>query len=319
MRGRKMDYIKKADRILGELIKEGKRDFIIFPFGERGMELKQILNQKYGIFEKYIVDNRVYSISENQKIINIEELQKLDTTNTIILLANDREETFNELRYQLTKVVDKALIVDVYSYSMYYDKKVYSEPNYFKDIRLATLESASREIYHNHVDGAIAECGVYRGEFSKIMARLMPDRRLYLFDTFSGFDERDNTGIDDEYLFSPYAKDFNFKDTSVELVLDNIGYQVDVVVRKGYFPNTAEGLEKEKFAVVSLDTDLYEPILSGLKFFWPRLNAGGFIFVHDFGGIKGVRNAVIDFCEKEHIGYTPLPDICHSAVLAKPL
>ena len=62
-----MDYIKKADRILGELIKEGKRDFIIFPFGERGMELKQILNQKYGIFEKYIVDNRVYGSKSRKK------------------------------------------------------------------------------------------------------------------------------------------------------------------------------------------------------------------------------------------------------------
>ena len=39
----------------------------------------------------------------------------------------------------------------------------------------------------------------------------------------------------------------------------------------------------EKFAFVSLDTDLYKPTLAGLEFFWPRMSKGGFIFIHDFG------------------------------------
>lgn len=68
-----------------------------------------------------------------------------------------------------------------------------------------------------------------------------------------------------------------FKNTAVDVVLDKIGHHVDTVVRKGYFPETAKGLEEERFAFVSLDTDLYQPILAGLEFFWPRLNPGGMI------------------------------------------
>ncbi len=46
-----MSYFKKANRVLKRLIQSGKKDFVIFPFGERGMQIKQILNQRYGITE----------------------------------------------------------------------------------------------------------------------------------------------------------------------------------------------------------------------------------------------------------------------------
>jgi len=317
-----VNYFEKADRVLKKLIGEGKKDFIIFPFGMRGMELKHILDQRYGIKERYIVDNGISSISKDTHIINLAELQERDISGITVLLANDNEKTFNELRSNLRKVIDKNKIVDVYSYSMYFDEEVYHEYNYLNylgDVRFAALESAAREIYSNHVQGAIAECGVYKGDFAKLMARLMPDRTLYLFDTFEGFDERDNTGLDDSYLFDVRAKEQIFKDTSVELVLSQIGHQVDTIIRKGYFPKTTEGIETERFSLVSLDTDLYEPIMAGLEFFWVRLNPGGFIFIHDFGSINGVKKAVIEFCRREHIGYVRLPDNCHSVVLSKPL
>ena len=59
-------------------------------------------------------------------------------------------------------------------------------------------------------------------------------------------------------------------DTSVEFVLENIGYRANCIIRKGWFPETTTGLENEKFAFVHLDTDLYKPILAGLKFFGPE-------------------------------------------------
>ncbi|MDR1267790.1 MAG: TylF/MycF family methyltransferase [Holosporales bacterium] len=48
-----------------------------------------------------------------------------------------------------------------------------------------------------------------------------------------------------------------------------------LVFRKGYFPDTAASDADEKFAFVSLDTDLYQPIHAGLEFFYPRLHEGG--------------------------------------------
>lgn len=183
------------------------------------------------------------------------------------------------------------------------------------------METAAREIYKNGVDGAIAECGVYKGGFANYMSRFMPDRKLYLFDTFSGFDKRDIDDVEKK-LSCNFLSRTNMDDTSVTIALNNIGYRANAIVRQGYFPDTAVGLEDERFAFVSLDTDLYKPILAGLEFFYPRMNPGGYIFVDDMGhkDLLGVRKAVIEFCEKEKIGYVNIFDGTDtSAIIVKPL
>ena len=49
------------------------------------------------------------------------------------------------------------------------------------------------------------------------------------------------------------------------------------IVKQGFFPETATDVE-DTFCFVSIDTDLYEPIYQGLKFFYPKLEKGGYIF-----------------------------------------
>lgn len=269
-----MNHFLKADRIIKDLVVKGYKKFILFPFGEQGNMIKGILNNRYGIEETYIVDNGLAGISSNDKIISLEQMKQLDLTDQLILLTSDNEAVYSELRYQLLQCVSIDKVIDVFSYSMYFDEKVYYEKPYYSHPRLHALERAACEIYKNKVDGAIAECGVYKGWFANFMSRCMPDRTLYLFDTFSGFDNRD---IDEteEIDSGRFREKTNLGDTSVEEALGNIGYRANAIVRKGYFPDTARGLEDERFAFVSLDTDLYKPILEGLKFFYPRLNAGG--------------------------------------------
>ena len=41
------------------------------------------------------------------------------------------------------------------------------------------------------VPGDVAELGVYRGDFAVLLNLAFSERRLHLFDTFDGFDERD--------------------------------------------------------------------------------------------------------------------------------
>ena len=93
------------------------------------------------------------------------------------------------------------------------------------------------------------------------------------------------------------------------------------VIRRGYFPDTAAGLEQERFCLVSLDADLYAPILSGLIFFYPRLVPGGMILLHDYNNerFRGARQAVEEF-EKQYgrLCLVPLCDLHGSAVIVKP-
>ena len=183
--------------------------------------------------------------------------------------------------------------------------------------RLATLELASREIYKYKVEGATAELGVYKGNFAKRINHFFPDRKLYLFDTFEGFDNRD-ADFDRAKNFSKSQQDFS--DTSVNIVMGKMEHPENCIVKKGWFPETTEGIdEKDKFCFVSLDADLYQPILSGLKFFYPKLSVGGVIMIHDFNARKyqGAREAVKEFCTENKIGYVCISDECGSAVIAK--
>lgn len=190
--------------------------------------------------------------------------------------------------------------------------KVQQLTNY---IRISTLELAVREIYEKQVAGAVAELGVYKGEFAKYLNAAFPDRRLYLFDSFEGFSDRDST-IDRNQNFS--TGDQNFSDTSVSLVLGKMKHRDNCIVKKGWFPESLQGLE-ETFCFVSLDADLYKPIYDGLEYFYPRLSKGGYIFVHDYNNnlYAGAKQAVREFCEKMNIGYTPISDSWGTVVIAK--
>lgn len=185
------------------------------------------------------------------------------------------------------------------------------------DVRLATLKMISQEIYERNVPGAIAELGVYQGYLAAAMNRLFPERKLYLFDTFSGFDERDIAIEKSEGLSQ--AMTGNFNDTSINLVRKSLPYPENVIFKQGFFPETVAGVQ-EKFALVSLDADLYQPLYEGLKFFYPNMSSGGYLLIHDYNNSRfsGAKKAVRQFCEREEVFLVPLPDFHGSAVIVKP-
>ncbi|MGI8602758.1 MAG: TylF/MycF/NovP-related O-methyltransferase [Verrucomicrobiales bacterium] len=184
-------------------------------------------------------------------------------------------------------------------------------------IRLSALELVAHEINSATRPGAVAEVGVYRGEFARFINAAFPGRRLYLFDTFAGF-EAGQVRRDNAEGFIGQAD--NFSDTSVETVLARLPHRENAVVRKGIFPATAKGLADEGFCFASIDCDLYEPTLDGLKFFYPRLCSGGYIFVHDYNNdlYRGVRRAVKEYSSEQRIAYVPLPDSAGTAIISKP-
>ena len=183
------------------------------------------------------------------------------------------------------------------------------------EARVATVELMSREIYRYKIQGAAAELGVYKGEFSKVINHYFYDRKLYLFDTFEGFDKRD-AKVDQENNFSEGSQDWS--QTSEKLVLDKMEHRENCIIRKGWFPDTAAGID-EKFCFVSIDADLYAPIKAGLEFFYPRLSHGGVIMIHDFncGEYKGSREAVKEFCDAHNTGYVCLSDSWGTAVITR--
>ena len=190
-------------------------------------------------------------------------------------------------------------------------------------VRIASLELLANQIIENNVIGEVAEAGVFRGFFSSLINELFPDRKLYLFDTFEGFDERD---MDDDISGTGLVTDKSgfayreFKDTSVQLVLSSVPHPEKCIVKKGYFPDTTVGIENDvNFALVSLDMDLYAPIYEGLKWFYPRMSKGGYIIIHDYNNDSciGVKQAVDQFRKENGVGVVPISDYCGSAIIVK--
>ncbi len=177
-------------------------------------------------------------------------------------------------------------------------------------VRLKTLEAICGRL--EHVPGAAAELGVNRGGFARWINELLPDRTLYLFDTFTGFDPAESRDCGEGFREA-------HRSTAVGTVLTALPHPERAAVRQGLFPKTASGLEGERFALVSLDADLEESTLAGLRFFVPRMSEGGYILLHDYNNPKlpGVRSALERYeSENGRLPAVPLCDINGTLVIS---
>ena len=176
-------------------------------------------------------------------------------------------------------------------------------------VRLATLELLCRRL--EDVPGAAAELGVYKGFFARCINLLLPERKLYLFDSFEGFSEEANAS---EAFQAAHAN------TTIEKVLAIMPHPESVSVKPGFFPASLDGLE-ERFCLVSLDVDFAQTTLDGLRYFWPRLQKGGYLMLHDWGSpsLPGVAQALKAYeAEIEaSIPAMPLCDVGGTLVLCK--
>lgn len=195
--------------------------------------------------------------------------------------------------------------------------------------RYQTLKFVSEEIEHLSLDGAVAEVGVFRGDFAAAINSAFPDRKLFLFDTFEGFDP-------EEIIAEKNAGNCNmdfaklFAETSVDLVMKKMPLSDNIVIKKGLFPNSLEGLD-ENFVFVSIDVDFEKSIYDSLDYFYPRLVKGGYIFLHDYNSalfvnvngvsmyLQGVKRAIRKYETDNNINLckVPLPDQGGTLVITK--
>jgi hypothetical protein len=183
-------------------------------------------------------------------------------------------------------------------------------------VRTQAFNLYAEQIAMRGVAGAVAELGVFRGDQAHLISRLFPDRPVHLFDTCEGFAEAD-LAAERSAGYSAASRG-DFANTSVNLVFDKLLSTDRVVVHKGFFPETTQGID-DRFCFVSLDVDLHDPTLAGLNWFYARLNPGGAIFVHDYnnGRYNGVRKAVETFVARTGACTVPLPDFSGSIVVIK--
>lgn len=234
----------------------------------------------------------------------------------VLIAVNNPKDSYDIKNRLILKGYKENQIIDIFLHQEYFDL--------LKDQRIRFIEGYAKWIYTKKIDGAIAECGVFRGDSAKYINKYFPDRKLYLCDTYEGFDKDDlkdekekNMG---DFKTSRFSNQDFFAGTSIELVMSKMPIKDMVVIKKGYFPASMIDVD-EQFAFVNLDMDLYVPMLEGLRFFWDKMSSGGCILLHDYFSkdFERVQDAVRDF-EKElgkEITKLPIGDDCSLAIICK--
>jgi O-methyltransferase len=176
--------------------------------------------------------------------------------------------------------------------------------------RMHALYQAINYVTDARVDGAVVECGVWRGGSSMLsaltlLAREERSRTLWLYDTFEGMtapselDVRYDGGAAHALLAGQERTSHEVNDwcvASIDEVRANMG-------RTGYPPERIRFVEgkvediipthaPDAIAVLRLDTDWFESTWHELLHLYPRIVPGGVLIVDDYGWWKGARQAV---------------------------
>ncbi len=184
---------------------------------------------------------------------------------------------------------------------------------------LAVIE-AVRYCETRGIEGAFAECGVWRG--GSVLAMLLTlqelgaERDVWLYDTFEGMTaptERDLSRFHKPALEiwreaiaqrrRPWPEFFAeevFNEDAVRQTLATTGYPADRLhFVRGPVEQTLPKHAPEQLALLRLDTDWYESTRHELHHLYPRLQDGGVLIVDDYGHWEGCRRAVDEYFTSE--------------------
>lgn len=185
--------------------------------------------------------------------------------------------------------------------------------------RMYALYQSIRYVEAAKIDGAIAECGVWRGgsvmvALATLVALGSTDRDIYLFDTFEGLprpdDEKDIDILGNHAIngWLPHARgneQSNWAYASLEDVKSNvskIGYPASRLhFVKGLVENTIPANAPDALALCRLDTDWYASTKHEMEHLYPRISAGGVLIIDDYGHFNGARNAVDEYLSENKV------------------
>lgn len=317
--GKVLDVYMKTDDIEGFIDNSGKKDMYMGKKVFKPMEMLQLH------YDAIVVANLAAESCYEQCI----ELG-IDVSKVILLYNNCKLTDINQ-NYEFMKQVlgEKYAKIVKERYHIVRGVEAYGKSDFIKSVkikdynkndyvRIETFELAVKEIKKRNLKGNTAEAGVFRGEFAQYINAAFPDKTLYLFDTFEGFDsdearnELNNGNCSDAFIEA-------YKNTNIRQVLDKMSRLDKIVIKQGLFPDSLGQME-DRFCFVSLDMDFEESIYQGLIYFYPRLEKGGYIFIHDYNSsLRGVESAVDRF-ERETgtlICKVPLCDANGTLVITK--
>lgn len=201
--------------------------------------------------------------------------------------------------------------------------KTYDYENYFywtcDNQRIGKL-LAHYELFKlsRDVEGAIIECGVFKGAslvrfaIYRNLFSNPEEKKIIGFDSFAKFpltnfepDIKMRTDFVDEcgeqsISTGQLIEVLKYKgcEQNVELIAGDITETIPEYIKKN--PNL-------KISLLNLDADLYEPSVTILEYLYPRLQKGGILILDDYGVFPGETKAVDDYFKDKKVTVKKFP------------
>ncbi|MFN0085045.1 MAG: TylF/MycF family methyltransferase [Blastocatellia bacterium] len=174
--------------------------------------------------------------------------------------------------------------------------------------RLENIQFCVESALANGIPGDLIETGVWRGGATIFMRALLKahgveDRIVWVADSFEGVPSPNHSQFPQD--FGSFYHVFSDLAVSLEQVRANFAaYELlDEQVRflKGWFKDTLPAAPIARLAVLRVDGDLYESTMESLESLYPKLSAGGYLIVDDYGVLPPCRRAVHDYRDRHGI------------------
>jgi Macrocin-O-methyltransferase (TylF) len=177
--------------------------------------------------------------------------------------------------------------------------------------RARALRRMARACDEDRVPGAFVDCGCFNGGSSVMMSSAAPDREVWAFDSFEGLPE---AGPRDPDRAQEWVGELVASEDKVREAFSRFSSRERLRLVKGWFEDTfADAMPAiGPVAILHADGDWYESVKLTLETFEPKVSAGGFVVIDDYGAWEGAREAVHDYRTLRSID-EPLVEIDHTA------
>ena len=167
--------------------------------------------------------------------------------------------------------------------------------------QLEMIQEAVLDVQRRGVNGDFIEAGIWRGGAIIFMRALLKEygidnRQIIAADSFEGIPQNVT------FKHDPVDTWQDRWAASLEEVKGNIErlglLDERIEFLPGYFSDSLGAIEARDFALIRLDSDSYDSVMTSLEHLYPRLSPGGIIIIDDWH-LVGCRFAV-DAYRKQH-------------------
>ncbi len=188
------------------------------------------------------------------------------------------------------------------------------ENNFYLSCDSSRLQKilVSYELFNmaKHLKGDIVECGVFKGtslvRFAMLRKIFSTQKKIIAFDTFGKFPE--TNFLADKKSRKKFITDAGNQSISTNQLMKVLKYkntQKNIKLIKGDINKTVPEYVKKhkdlKISLLNLDTDIYEPAVTTLENFYPKIVRGGVLILDDYGVFPGETKAVNDFFRNKNV------------------